>query len=309
MRRSHPLARLAARGIPWGTTLALGLLAGACQGGGGNDAALADRLLRLGEDAKTKLAVSSGALPADLKTALNPDATADTPAADLVSIPVHPDGKLLGSFRVERPDGTLAFFLLYDVKGTPDEVEPVVAKQINESPWQTLGGQSNESVTALRFQSTVSSDVSGTVAIQPVAGVAGAKPTASVIYIVEIESSSPPPNEPFVLPTARSIPEGFPADFVLPDMTPIQVQWATSPQGRTFQLVLLTKQSSLDVTDRYRTLLQKAGWNLTADDAQGFATSLEFDKDGGSSQAAVSIDAFEQDATYTAVQFQLQLAR
>jgi hypothetical protein len=77
---------------------------------------------------------------------------------------VHPEGKLLGSFRVERPDGTLAFFLLYDVKGTPEEVEPVVAKQVNESPWQTVGGQSNESVAALRFQSTVSSDVSGTVA-------------------------------------------------------------------------------------------------------------------------------------------------
>ena len=309
MRRSHPLARLAGRGIPWGIALAFGLLAGACQGGGNNDAALADRLLRLGEDAETKLAVTSGKLPADLKTALNPGANEDTPAADLVSIPVHPDSKLLGSFRVERPDGTLAFFLLYDVEGTPEDVEPVVAKQVNESPWQTVGGQSNESVAALRFQSTTSSDVSGTVAIQPVVGAEGSKPTSSVIYIVEVESSTPPANEPFVLPAARSIPDGFPADFVLPDMTPIQVQWAASPEGRTYQLVLLTKQSSLDVTDRYRTLLERAGWSLTADDAQGFATSLEFEKDAGSSQAAVSIDAFEEDAAYTAVQFQLQLAR
>jgi hypothetical protein len=164
-------------------------------------------------------------------------------------------------------------------------------------------------VSALRFQSTASSDISGTVAIQPLATAAGAKPTSSVIYIVEIESSTPPANEPYVLPPARSIPEGFPAEFILSDMTPVQVQWAAAPQGRTYQMLLLTKQSSLDVTDRYRTLFQRAGWTISADDAQGFATSLEFEKDGGSSQAALSIDAFDEDASYTAVQFQLQLAR
>ena len=304
MRRPTSLTRL----LTLGALVALGLLAGACQQGG-SGTALADRLLRLGEDSKTKLAVAEGALPADLKTALNPDATKDTPAADLVSIPVHPQGKLLGSFRVERPDGTLAFFLLYDVPGTPQEVEPVVGKQVNESPWQTIGGQSNESVSALRFQSTVSSDVSGTVAIQPIAAAEGAKPTSSVIYIVEIESSKPPQNEPYVLPAARSIPDGFPADFVFTGMTPIQVQWAAAPQGRTYQMVLLTKQSSLEVTDRYRALFQRAGWTISADDARGFATSLEFEKDGGISQAALSIDAFDEDAAYTAVQFQLQLAR
>lgn len=305
MRRSYPVHLFVL-----GAALAFAIAAGACRGGGsGDDAALADRLLRLGEDSKTKLAVTKGSLPTDLRTALNPGATKDTPASEIVSIPVHPDAKLLGSFRVERPDGTLAYFLLYDVKGTPEEVEPVVAKQVNDSPWQTVGGQSNESVAALRFQSTVSSDVSGTVAIQPIAGAEGAKPTSSVIYIVEVESTKPPANEPYVLPAPRSIPESFPADFVLNGMTPIQVQWAAAPQGRTYQLVMLTKQSSLEVTDRYRALFERAGWTLSADNAQGFATNLEFEKDGGTSQAAVSIDAFEEDAAYTAVQFQLQLAR
>ncbi|MSP21475.1 MAG: hypothetical protein EXR66_00350 [Dehalococcoidia bacterium] len=304
MRRPTYLVRL----MILGAMLTVGIVAGACQRGV-DSGALADRLLRLGEDSKTKLAVTSGALPADLKTALNPDATKDTAAADLVAIPVHPHGKLLGSFRVERPDGTISFFLLYDVPGTPEKVQPVIAKQVNESPWQTIGGQSNESVSALRFQSTVSSAVSGTVAIQQIAGEGGAKPTSSVIYILEIESSKPPANEPYVLPPARSIPDGFPADFVLNGMTPIEVQWAATTQGRTFQMVLRTKQSSLEVTDRYRTLFQRAGWTIAADDARGFATSLEFEKDGGTSHAAVSIDAFDQDAAYTAVQFQLQLAR
>ena len=36
---------------------------------------------------------------------------------------------------------------------------------------------------------------------------------------------------------------------------------------------------------------------------------FEFEKDGGTSQASVSIDAFEEDAQYTAVVLQLRLAR
>jgi hypothetical protein len=304
MRRYVALTRLTLLGV----ALLLGGLGGACRGGG-SSAELADRLLRLGEDSKTKLEVREGALPTGLREALNPDATKDTPAASLVAIPVHPDAKLVGSFRVERADGTVAFFLLYDVNSAPEAVEPVIAKLLDTSPWQAVGGQSNSSVAALRFQSTVSGDVSGTVAIQPIPSKEGAKPTTSVIYIVEVEPSTPPPNQPYVLPSARSIPDGFPADFILDGMTPTQVQWASAPRGRTYQVVLLTKQSSLDVTERYRSLFQRAGWTLSADEARGFATNLQFDKDNGASHAAVSIDAFDEDASYTAVQFQLQLAR
>lgn len=290
--------------------VALASLAFACQGGGSdNGAVLADRLLRLGEQAGTKLDIREGELPPDLKTALNPGVKADAPASEFTSIPVVPGAKLRGSFRLERPDGTIAYFLLYDAEGKAEDVEPAVAKLVNESPWQTVGGQSNDAVAALRFQNTTSGEVSGTVAMQPVAVANGAKPVTSVIYIVEIEPNTPPKNKPYELPVARPIPAGFPRDFVFDGMTPISVQWASVPQGKSYQMRMITKQSSLDVTERYRDVFKRAGWTLSSDEARGFATTLEFEKDGGTSQASVSIDAFEEDAAYTAVIFQMRTAR
>ncbi len=286
------------------------LLASACNSGSSSgDTVLAERLLRLGEAAGTKLEVKSGELPADLKTALNPSATKDTPAAELASIPVYPGAKLQGSFRMERPDGTIAYFLLYDAAAKSEEVEPALAKLVNESPWQTVGGQSTDAVAALRFQSTTSGDVSGTVAIQPVNPGTSSAALTSIIYIVEIEPSAPPKAEPYVLPAARPVPDGFPAAFILDGMTPIGVQWAAAPQGKQYQMRLLTKQSSLDVTDRYRDAFKNDGWTLVSDNARGFATQLEFEKDGGVSQASVSVDAFSDDSAYTEVALQLGLAR
>ncbi len=286
------------------------LVFGACSAGGGAEGTvLAERLLRLGEEAGTKLEVRGGELPPDLRTVLNPSATKDTPAAELTSIPVYPGATLRGSFRMERPDGTIAYFLLYDAAAKAEEVEPALAKLVNESPWQTVGGQSTDAVAALRFQNTTSGDVSGTVAIQPVAAGADAKALTSIIYIVEVEPSTPPKPQPFALPAARPIPAAFPAAFVFDGMTPIAVQWASAPQGTQYQLRLVTKQSSLDVTDRYREVFKREGWTIAADEAQGFATQLEFEKDAGVSQASVSIDTFAEDSSYTEVGLQLRLTR
>lgn len=294
-----------------GLALASGalLLASACSSGSSGDTVLAERLLRLGEAAGTKLEVKSGELPPDLKTVLNPTATKNTPAAELTSIPVYPGAKLQGSFRMQRPDGTIAYFLLYDASAKAEEVEPALARLVNESPWQTVGGQSTDAVAALRFQSTTSGDISGTVAIQPVNTGAGAQALTSIIYIVEVEPAAPPPAEPYVLPPARPVPDGFPAAFILDGMTPIGVQWAAAPQGKQYQLRLLTKQSSLDVTDKYRDAFKANGWTLASDNARGFATQLEFEKDGGVSQASLSVDAFSDEPSYTEVGLQLSLAR
>jgi hypothetical protein len=210
---------------------------------------------------------------------------------------------------MKRPDGTIAYFLVYDAEAAPEQVEPEVAKLVNQSPWQTVGGQSTDAVAALRFQNTTSGDLSGTVAIQAVPQREGAKPLTTIIYIVEVEPSSPPTDEAYVLPAARPLPEGFPADYVFDGMTPISVQWASVPQGKSYQMQLLTKQSSLDVTERYRDIFKRDGWTVSADEARGFATDLEFEKDGGTSQASVSIDSFEEDPQYTAVVLQLRLAR
>ena len=292
--------------------LAAMLLGAACSSGGddqaaGNGDVLADRILRLGEDLDTTVAVRPGALPEGLEEALNASATSDTPAEELVAVPVHPDGKLLGSFRIDRGDGTRTFFLLYDVAGAAVDVESAVALQLNQSPWQITGGQSSEAISSISFQSTVSIDVTGTAAVRQIAEDVG--PTSSVVYILEVQPGTPPTSTPFVLPAARPLPGGFPAEFVLSGMTPISAQWSSQAAGTAYQLLLLTKADTTTVAEQYRTLLQDADWELANDQAQGFATQLDFQRDSGASIASVQVDAYSEDDSYTAVFFSLQLSR
>jgi len=292
----------------WGLT--------ACSGGDGETVneteLLADRILRLGENLDTAVDVKPGALPEGLAEALNPGSTADTPDEELVKVPVHPDGKLLGSFRIDRSDGTRTFFLLYDVPGTDVDVESAVALQLDVSPWQVTDGQSSEAISTLGFNSTTSIDITGTAAVRQInqPGEAdGTEPVTSVIYIIEVQPATAPTSTPFTLPAARPLPEGFPPELVLGGMTPISTQWSSQAAGTAYQLLLLTKDNTTAVADQYRQVMQDAGWALSDDQAQGFATQLDFERDNGASIASVQIDAFNQDESYTAVFFSLQLSR
>jgi len=297
--------------------------------GSGN--ALADRMLRLGEDPDSTIDVRSGELPEGLSEALNPGATEDTPQEELVSLPVHPDGELLGSFRLERPTGALTFFLFYDIALADNEVERALSQQLNESPWQVIGGQSSEQFAQIAFQSTVSGDISGAALIQPLPADSGgdgeateeageteatsepggdAGPRTSILYLIEVAATRPDQPPSFELGASRPLPERFPLGFlVLDGMTAFNTQWATQPVGDQYQVVLLTKETGTDIASRYRELLEGEGWELVSDEAVGFATVLELQKDDQRSMLNINIDAFQGDESYTAVVIQLQQAR
>ena len=299
---------------------------------GGNADALADRMLRLGEDPGSIIDVSPGELPEGLSEALNPGATEDTPEEELVSLPVHPEGELLGSFRLERPDGALTFFLFYDIAMADNEVETALSEQLNQSPWQVIGGQSSDEFAQVAFQSTVSGDISGAALIQPLpvesngeggeatADAGDSEPTAeadgdaeprtSILYLLEIAATQPDEAPPFELGASRSLPERFPLDYlVLDGMTVFNTQWGTQPVGDQYQIVLLTEETGTDIAARYRELLEDDGWELVSDEAVGFATVLELQKDDQRSMLNINIDAFQEDVSYTAVVIQLQEAR
>lgn len=302
MRRSLALAAL----------LTVSLIA-AC--GGGDDGAaessgvLADRILRLGEELATNVQVLDGELPSDLGELLNPGALADTPSDELLTIPVHPQGELLGSFRIQRVDGVKTVFLLYDVPLFDRAVEQSLRDQLNASPWQVTGGQSSESLSVIRFQPTVSGDIEGTAVVRPVPQDDGAALT-SIVYIVEIRPPGLVTEPVFELPDTRPLPLSFPAPAVVLDgMTAFQVQWSTFPGGATYQLVLLSPQSPFDVAEAYRVRLPGDGWQLVDDQAVGFATVLDFEQDDGAMLLSLSADAFDEDASLTAVFVTIQVAR
>ena len=97
---------------------------------------------------------------------LNPGMTDDTDPADLISLPVHPEGVLVGSILIRRPDGINLIWLIYDVPRADFVVAGELDSQLDQTPWQVIGGQANDSIGVVRFQSTVSGDVDGTAVVQ-----------------------------------------------------------------------------------------------------------------------------------------------
>ncbi len=229
---------------------------------------------------------------------------------DLVAIPVHPAGELLGSYRLRRLDGIDSFFLFYDVPEGDRAVEVALRQHLDQTPWQVVGGQSGESISTVRFRSTLSGDIDGQAAITPLppreTEDGGSTAVSNIIYIVQVQPVDAPEPPPFVLPPSREPPADFPLPFLLDGMEVLTVAWGTQPGATIYQVTLLSPESAFDVAARYRDDFVAAGWQLDDDRAVGFATVLAFSLDEGASVAQLTIDAFDQDDSFTAVQLRLQ---
>ena len=135
-----------------------------CGGGDSDDAtAIADRVLRIGEGVGTEVEIFDGSVPDNLDDMLNPGNSDEDP----VTLPPLPNSKLIGSAQVTRTDGLHTFFLMYEVKQDEATASDAARGLFDETPWQVVGGQSSEGVTAYRFQNTRSGDLVGTVVVQP----------------------------------------------------------------------------------------------------------------------------------------------
>ena len=140
--------------------LALTPLAASCSNkkAGDDGALLTERWLRVGEDPSAEILVYAAKLPPDLVDLLNPDPS----TSNKLQLPVHPSGKLVGSYVVRKPDGSHLVWLIYDVAEAPSAVVKKVQEQLDARPWQVVGAQADPSGTLLRFQSSSGSDLQGT---------------------------------------------------------------------------------------------------------------------------------------------------
>lgn len=263
------------------------------------------------------------------------DAAGITPLEDLfldelVALPVHPDGVLVGSVRFLRPDGVILYFIAYDVTAADAVVEDLISQQLDRTPWQVTSGQSTPDLAVVAFQSTVNGSIRGSAIVQQLPAVspdeagaqsdgAGAGDDAdgpqtasggsltSVVYIVEIQALDPADEPAFVLPPSRPLPVDFPAPaLIFDDETVLAISWDSGPGIASYRLTLLTPKSTFDVVDAYREAIPAAGWDLLDDRADGFATVLDFGLADGTVTGTLSVDVFAADDSYTAVFLQLQ---
>ena len=257
--------------------------------------------------------------------------------SEIAALPVHPDAVLVASGRIDNPGGQQRYFIVFDLVGSSTEIEQTIAEQLDQSPWQVTGGQSSQEIAIVQFQSTMSADVQGVAWVQPIqssatldaaaaaaaaaeegddsAGSADATPTvegslSSLLYLVQALPSATPDDEPddFELPAARPLPHEFPAAFLVDEeMTIIGAAWNRQPGGTAYQVTVLVPGSSFDFAESYRERFEAEGWELTTDDAVGFATVLGFASESDGIQGEVQLDAFPEDEGYTEIVISLQV--
>lgn len=149
------------------TVLLISVACASIGGGGGDDvAALAELVLRVGEGTGTAVQMVPGQLPVGLDEVLNSGRPSDAKDPKS-SLPVPPESTLRGSGRVAKPDGSLTFFVMYELKRDEQTVADAMRRLLDETPWQVMGGRSSEGVSAYQFRSTRGDSVTGTMIVQP----------------------------------------------------------------------------------------------------------------------------------------------
>lgn len=137
----------------------------------------------------------------------------------------------------------------------------------------------------------------------------GKNPLTSVVIVLTVAPERP--IEPaFALPAPSAIPDGFPAPYLLLDsLAPVAVEWSIQPQGRSYDVTLLTPRTASDVSAALRQAVLRQGLQVTSDTAQGFGSAIAFGAPDGSLTGTLEVDVFPDDDAYSMVRAQIQVPR
>jgi len=149
------------------------------------------------------------------------------------------------------------------------------------------------------------------VALQAVAH--SGSPRSSVMYVVQLRAPEAPgaasalafapPQPPLVLP------QEFPAQQAWQGLTVVRYAFGQQQGGKAYRASLVSKDAAAAVATRVRDGLKAAGWQITADQPQGFATQLQVEHTGQGLVGQIAIDQFVEDPAYIEVVVQLQSAQ
>jgi hypothetical protein len=231
--------------------------------------------------------------------------------------PPYQNGEVTVSFLLEsQQQGAGARYLVFiKTDDTAEEVYAYYTQELDKEPWQVEVARSSEDLTAMLFSRPDNPDIEGEVRVhQSDSG------GDTIIYLtvdnVAASAASNIPEKPFALGTSRPLPPAFPSDIPIykgkADSTIVLTQFGRGGGMNNFLVSFLTKDSDIDVLEYYRKEFQRRGWTVT-DSAIESPTSgaLGIDFTDGQRQeirGSVSADSFEDDASYTRVDLELEVS-
>jgi hypothetical protein len=129
--------------------------------------------------------------------------------------------------------------------------------------------------------------------------------TVALVYVIQF---APPGTgaPPFVAQPGLSLPENFPSRDLWTGYILDEYQVARTPQGQFFMASLLVDDRPTEVTSRVRAALEADGWEVVSDEAQGFATALQFEHAERRMFGMAQIDESDFDEAFTQVLLQIQ---
>lgn len=147
-------------------------------------------------------------------------------------------------------------------------------------------------------------------AMQAVA--ASGNPRVGVTYFLAMPLPAAPAAQPFLAPkTPPTLPASFPAAQAWQGLTVVQYRIGTGQDqpGIEYRAAMISKDSPATVAGRVRDGLKAAGWTITGDAPQGFATALQITKASDKLVGQVGIDQSPDDSSYAQVVVVIQSAQ
>jgi len=184
--------------------------------------------------------------------------------------------------------------------------------RVDPGPAQTAGLQSRDRI--VRVEDTAVSNPSElAAALQAVAH--SGSPRSSVMYVVQVRAPEGAPGAAaaglaFAPPQpALALPQEFPAQQAWQGLTVVRYAFGQQQGGKAYRASFVSKDAAAAVANRVRDGLRAAGWQITADQPQGFATQLQVEHAGQGLVGQIAIDQFAEDPAYIEVVVQLQSAQ
>jgi hypothetical protein len=264
--------------------------------GGGNAAGILEAFLVPTEDSNTRV-----------------DSYKDSLPDDFPEFPLYEGADPIVSFSVVTPEST-TYRAILTTDATASDVFNYYQDVLDKDPWQVEIGQTGAQVTGIQFTRPDNADVSGVIIVQE-----SDIDEVTVIQLIYEDLSAPlaPGTGPSVplLGESRPLPPGFPESVPIygadDGTTVIDSGFQRGAGGQVFIITFLTQDTPDDVIEFYRSEFEAQDW--TVDDSENtdttsFAIGIEFADDQQATTGFIVADTYEEDASYTRVDLQVQVS-
>jgi hypothetical protein len=222
-------------------------------------------------------------------------------------LPAYPGARVVSSL-VQSSGDNAVYFLVYDTDARIDDVAGYFSESFAADPWQVDVGQDAPNSAAMQFTKIDDAGIEGQVLL----GESTESDVTTIFLVLSIVGGAGDVDfgayEP---PVSKPLPEGFPDGIPpYPDAIVTETIFERAPQGDTFGLTMITRDSAAGALDFFREEFEGKGWTVVDGDASGSgiedAVAISFESDDATVTGNIAAGTFVEDRNYTHIELQVR---